>query len=332
MSPRSSRSHCTLVPAASMTASMPHVTRPSWRHATIGNVPRATALVERAGGRVAEHDVEHAAGAERDLGVARAHAALADERRLLVAERARRSAARRAARSPRRRRRRSRRSVGIIDARDAEHVEHRLVPAATASCDWRPVTRGVGRVGDVHRAARQRPRDPRVDGAEAQVAAALGVGAGRAATAAWSPTGSGADAHALARAARGTRRSCGGPASRCPGPTGSPVARSHTTVEPRWLEMPTASTGPAVVRARRVRARGTCRPARRVELDEAVGGGVGQQLAFDVLDARRPSASTTAARTLLVPTSTTSTSRALGCAHGQADCAERAGAGRACRG
>ncbi len=37
--PRPSRSHCTFVPAASITASMPHVTRPARRHATIGKVP-----------------------------------------------------------------------------------------------------------------------------------------------------------------------------------------------------------------------------------------------------------------------------------------------------
>ena len=37
------------------------------------------------------------------------------------------------------------------------------------------------------------------------------------------------------------RRSC----HPSPGPTGSPVARSQTTVEARWLAMPTASTVPA---------------------------------------------------------------------------------------
>ena len=39
MSPRSSRNHSTLVPADSMIASIPHVTVPPRRHATIGNVP-----------------------------------------------------------------------------------------------------------------------------------------------------------------------------------------------------------------------------------------------------------------------------------------------------
>src|SRR5207237_1209609 len=39
MRPRSSRSHSTALPADSITASMPHVTAPPRRHATIGNVP-----------------------------------------------------------------------------------------------------------------------------------------------------------------------------------------------------------------------------------------------------------------------------------------------------
>ena len=47
-------------------------------------------------------------------------------------------------------------------------------PAAVAVHE--PGDRGVRQVGDVQRARRQRPRDPRVDGAEAQVARAVGVG------------------------------------------------------------------------------------------------------------------------------------------------------------
>ena len=49
MSPRSSRSHCTLVPAASITASTPHVFRPPCRHATIGNVPCSLRCASRGG-------------------------------------------------------------------------------------------------------------------------------------------------------------------------------------------------------------------------------------------------------------------------------------------
>ncbi len=42
------------------------------------------------------------------------------------------------------------------------------------------------------------------------------------------------------------RRSC----QPSPGPTGVPVARSHTRVEARWLAIPTASTGPPSARTR----------------------------------------------------------------------------------
>ena len=46
-----------------------------------------------------------------------------------------------------------------------------------------------------------------------------------------------------------------------PGPTGSPVARSQTIVEPRWSEMPTASTGPAASSAAVARSRHVLRHA-----------------------------------------------------------------------
>ena len=65
------RSHSTLVPAVSMIASTPQVSAPPRDQATIGNVPcgpRAAA----AGRSRAEAHVEHAAGAEGDLGLARA--------------------------------------------------------------------------------------------------------------------------------------------------------------------------------------------------------------------------------------------------------------------
>ena len=106
MRPRSSRSHCTFVPGrehdrfdAPRRVRRRGATR---RSGTCRAVPRSV----NGGGVVAEREVEHAAGAERDLGVAVVHAALTDERRLLVAEQ--RGDRRRAgqARSRRRRRRR----------------------------------------------------------------------------------------------------------------------------------------------------------------------------------------------------------------------------------
>ena len=185
----------------------------------------------------------------------------------------------------------------------------RVVPARVIGARLQPGDRGVGRVGHVRRALGERPRDPRVDGAEAQVAVAAGIESWSSSHCTLVADWFGATRKPSARSARHAptvRRSC----QPSPGPTGSPVARSHTIVD-------AALVGDAdrVDRARRVERgarerRGTCAAiARRVELDEAVGGRVGQQLSRD-FDARTcASARTTAARTLLVPTSTTSTLR-----------------------
>ena len=126
----------------------------------------------------------------------------------------------------------------------------------------------------------ERPRDPRVDGAEAEVARR-----GPASKLVeeplrpWSPTGSARRA-SLRRAARGTsptvRRSC----QPRPGPTGSPVARSHTIVD-------AALVGDAdrVDRARGRRARRARASRHVVAIDAASNctrpsaGRVGQQLA-----------------------------------------------------
>ena len=266
MSPRSSRSHCTLVPAASMIASMPYVAsavcapRDDRERAVLAAFARTRAAV------VAEHEVEHAAGAERDLGVAVAHAALADERRLLIAEQARRSAARRAARSP------APTIAGRVD--DRRHHRGRGCRAARASS--RPSRRGraclqsgdrgVGGVGHVRAPVvsvhaihvstvpkqRSRPRSRSSSWSSSHFSL----------VADWL----GARRSALRRAARGTRRPCGGPASRCPG---RPARRSRDPT--RWStrvgsEMPTASTGPAASSAavRDVEAR--ARHRGRVEL------------------------------------------------------------------
>ena len=69
----------------------------------------------------------------------------------------------------------------------------------------------------------------------------------------------GANAQPVARAARGSARSCGGPASRCPGRRARRWRGPTRSVEPRWLVMPTRVDGPAVVergaRERRARRR-----------------------------------------------------------------------------
>ena len=114
-------------------------------------------LVPR-GRTVVGAEVEHPAGAERDLRPAAHHAVLADERRLLIAEDAGDRAVLRAARWPRRTRRPNRRPSGSTD---------RGMPNAssTSSFQSRPVDepqparrgRGVRLVTDVERPARAPP-------------------------------------------------------------------------------------------------------------------------------------------------------------------------------
>ena len=92
-----------------------------------------------------------------------------------------------------------------------------------------------------------------------------------------------------------------------PGPIGSPVARSQTIVDARWLEMPTASTGPGgVERGARCGRAHAAAIAAASNCDEAVGGVSGSS-SCETSWANVASARTTAARTLLVPTSMTST-------------------------
>ena len=143
----------------------------------------------------------------------RPHAALADERRLLVADE----------RGDRRRARAARVAspttpaestiVGSIAGRDAEHLEHALVPRRRRRRVCRPVIAALVASVTCTRAVRQRPRDPRVDRAEAEVAArGRGRRAGRAATASLVADWFGRDAHARRRAASRhapiVRRSC----------------------------------------------------------------------------------------------------------------------------
>ena len=274
--------------------------------------------------RVVEHDVEHAAGAERDLGVAAA--ARSPGRRATPAgrRRARRSAARPAARVASPTTPAESTIVGIIAAGTPSVVEHRCVPPRRVAV-LQPGDRGVRRVGHVQRAVRQRPRDPRVDGAEAELAArGRGRRAGRAATAPWWPTGSGRRARprrAASRHAPIVRRSCQ--------PSPGPIGLAGRAV-------PHDGRAALVGDADRVdRAVGVERGARELEArvapaasasnsHEPVGGGVGQQLALVAVRERCRRRRTTAARTLLVPTSTTSTRPFALMISRPGDCAEGA--------
>ena len=186
-------------------------------------------------------DVEHPAGAERDLGPpGRTQPWPTSDACWSPTSAA--IGGRRAAPSPRRARRRSRRAAAASPAGMPSSVEDPARSTPTRRSGSRPVTAAFGVVGDVQRAAGQRPRQPRVDGAEAQV---VGV---RPST--WSSSQASLVADwfgarpspcsALATMHSPTvRRSCQPSA----GPIGSPVARSHTIVLARWLVMPTGVIG-----------------------------------------------------------------------------------------
>ena len=142
-------------------------------------------------------------------------------------------------------------SVGRHERGDAQRVEHvgptRLQSAWSSS----PVTRGVGAVGDVERARR--------DSVHAIHVSTVPKHRSRARSGSWVSSSAaslvadwlGASrmpcSPASVRQSNTVRRSCQPMA----GATGSPVARSHTMVEARWLVMPTASTGPPAASAAR---------------------------------------------------------------------------------
>ena len=187
------------------------------RHATIGNVP-PSARVASDGSARADDEVEHAAGAEGDLGRPRAHAALADERRLLVAGDAARSAVPRAARWPRPAPRRSRRSwasppagcaacrASVVSQRVADGSSRPVTAALVGSVTWaRPSVRFQTIQESTVPTHRSRAA-PGVVGVEQ-----VGDLGGRQV---------GGQAEALGPAARGSRRRCAGPASRGPGRPG----------------------------------------------------------------------------------------------------------------
>ncbi len=96
------------------------------------------------------------------------------------------------------------------------------------------------------------------------------------------------------------RRSC----QPMPGPIGSPVARSHTMVDARWLAMPTASTGPPSASERPATSR-TASAIAEASNSTSPGNGVSGNTWTWWTWCTDPSASTMAPRTPEVPTSTT---------------------------
>ena len=96
------------------------------------------------------------------------------------------------------------------------------------------------------------------------------------------------------------RRSC----HPSPGATGTPVARSHTRVEARWLAIPTASTGPPSARLRVATSRtaaAMASPSNSTSPGKGESGSTGTWWMCSTVASGR----TTAPRTPEVPTSTT---------------------------
>ena len=157
--PSPSRSHWTAAP--------PTRTAPS--SANCGGAPGATAAAVRSSPsrrrrRASRPDVdEHeAARPVRDLRVSRREAPLSEERRLLVARECPRSARSHRAALPRRRRRsRGRLAAAARARRRRARAARRPSRGASRPKSMRP--RGVRHVGDVRRALRQLPDEPRVD-------------------------------------------------------------------------------------------------------------------------------------------------------------------------
>ena len=251
--------------------------------------------------------VEHAPGAEGGLGLSGPGAALADERGLLVAGHAGDDRPPGEDLGRAHRRRRSRRWSGSSGSgmRRAASISG-LHPEPSP---WiRPVTPALDGVGDVERARPTGSRPPRCrrcrrparpasdrvrSGSAMSSRAATLVAEALGATRMPWPWSS--------RQVPTVRRSC----HPSPGPTGTPVARSHTMVDARWLAMPTASTGPPVGQARprpppprrRPWPPRRTRPVRGTGCRAAPGRGGRAR--------RVPSGRTTAPRTPEVPTSTT---------------------------
>ena len=168
------------------------------------------------------------------------------------------------------------------------------------------------------------PEEPRVDGAEGELAA-LGPRARardvveeparswcrRSTASSTSPVRSRTSGSAPSASQRvADRPPCAGTATRSRGGSGAPVARSHTTVVSRWLVMPTAAISPPSTRAsasagapprpRVARSpRGRARPSPAADSAAAAPRSRAR--------ARRPSASTTSAVEPVVPWSSART-------------------------
>ena len=204
------------------------------------------------------------------------------------------------------RRRTSPRWSGIIACGDAQRLEH-LGSHPEPSPRRRPVTAGVGGIGDVEARRRTASMPPRCRPCRRQLAPLrpdpVGVGpSSRAATLVAEALGASRIPWPWSsRQVPTVRRSC----QPSPGPTGTPVARSHTMVDARWLAMPTAVDRPAGGQAGRGHLDHGFGHGHGVELHQARGRGCRAGPARGGCASTVPSGRTTAPRTPEVPTSTT---------------------------
>ncbi len=305
MMPRSSRSHSTLVPAARMIPSQPHVSSPSRRQATIGNDPPSARRSD--GGRVGPRQTSSMPPVPNVTFVMPGRTQpWPGQRALLVADQGgdRAAPARRRPRPgpwPRRPGRRCRRAPAgrppgcaasrapCRTSRSASGVSRPVVAALDGSvtCSAPPDRCQATHVSTVP-TTRSRLRSGSAASSRWRALVADSLGA------------SVTPSPCRTRQSPTVRRSC----QPRPGPTGSPVARSHTMVDARWLVMPTAATGPPSASA----ARATSSAASAISVaSNSTRPGAGEEgrtgrwwTAATVASGR-----TTAARTPDVPTSTT---------------------------
>ena len=248
ISPSPSRSHCSAAPPTS--------TDPS--AANCGRAPGgvAAAVFSRPcgdrPGELADVREDERPGAVGRLHLAGREAALAEERRLLVAGDAGERHGRAEQRSPRRRRRQEGTTVGRIDAVDGEELEQLVVPGPRLEVEQHRARR-VREVGDVRRSRRsgsrrsrsrpsrrRAPRCGRVRPARIHSSFVAEKYGSQTRPVRSRTSSAGSSAHRAA-----VRRSC----QTIAGCTGRPLARSHTTVVSRWFVIPIAPSSSAPIPA-----------------------------------------------------------------------------------
>ena len=299
--PRSSRSHSTLVPAASMIASTPHVELAAAPPRHDREAAALAPALERGPVAAEVHASSMPPVPKVILAVPGAHAALADQRRPAGRRRARRSAGRRAGRWPAPSKPLESTTVGSI-ARGMSSASRILSSQSLASAAPQPGDAGVGGVGDVDGALGEGPGDPRVDRAEAQVPRSLGVGlveevgdlgrrrVGR------DPDAVGLEDEAVADGAEVLPAD-----ARADGPPVRGPTRSSTPAGWRCRPPSTGPPSPSAARARSSAAAAITAASNSTRPGSGDDGSTGRWCTMATVASGR----TTAARTPLVPTSTT---------------------------